>query len=188
MPANLTPEYERAEQRYREAGDDAERLEALREMLSTIPKHKGTEKMQADLKRRISQLVKAGGKRARARTVDPFHVPRGGAGQIVLLGLPNVGKSMLVATTTDASVKVAEYPYTTALPVPGMWPYQDVQIQVVDTPPVTAEHVPPGLFGTQQSHRLYLMAHFQCSVRLRPRYILYKFGVHGSDHSSHKNE
>lgn len=148
MPANLTPDYERAEKRLRQAADDAERLDALREMLSTIPKHKGTEKMQADIKRRISQMAKAAAKKTHVKGADPFHIPRGGAGQIVLLGPPNVGKSQLVATTTHAAVKVADYPFTTALPVPGMWYYQDVQLELVDTPPVTAGHVPPGLMGT----------------------------------------
>ncbi|MCJ7544264.1 MAG: 50S ribosome-binding GTPase [Phycisphaerae bacterium] len=148
MPANLTPEYEHAEERLRQAADDAERLEALREMLSTIPKHKGTEKMQADIKRRISQVTKAAAKKTQVRGVDPFHVPRGGAGQIVLVGPPNVGKSHLLATTTHAAVKVANYPFTTTVPAPGMWNYQDVQLELVDTPPVTAGQIPPGLLGT----------------------------------------
>jgi len=148
MPANLTPEYERAERRHRQAATDDEKLDALREMLRTIPKHKGTEKMQADLKRRISQLRKAAAKKGPSKGLDPFHVPKGGAGQVVLVGPPNVGKSMLAAATTNAPVKVAEYPYTTAIPVPGMWQYDDVQIQLIDTPPMTAEHVPPGLIAT----------------------------------------
>lgn len=148
MPANLTPEYERAEQTYRQATDDEERLDALREMLRTIPKHKGTEKMQADLKRRISQMRKAAAKKGASRGPDPFHIPKGGAGQVILVGPPNVGKSMLVAATTNAPVKAADYPFATALPVPGMWQYEDVQIELVDTPPVTPDHVPPGLTGT----------------------------------------
>lgn len=148
MPANLTPEYERADRKYRLAASDAERLDALREMLSAIPKHKGTEKMQADLKRRISQLRKLSVKKGASRGPDLFHVPKSGAGQIVLVGAPNTGKSMLVATTTNASVKVADYPFTTPLPVPGMWQYEDVQIELVDTPPMTADRVPPGLMGT----------------------------------------
>jgi ribosome-interacting GTPase 1 len=147
MPANLTPAYEKAEQRYREAVSDEDKLDALREMLSTIPKHKGTEKLQADLKRRISQARKAGSKKA-VKGADPFHVPRSGAGQVVLVGPPNVGKSAIVAATTKAQVKVAPYPFTTQLPQPGMAHFEDVQIQLVDTPPITAEHVPPGLHGT----------------------------------------
>jgi ribosome-interacting GTPase 1 len=151
MPANVTPEYERAERRFREADSDDERLDALRQMLRTLPKHKGTEKMQADIKRRISQLRKAAAKRGPSRGPDLFHVPKGGAGQVVLVGPPNVGKSLLVATTTNAPVKVADYPYATPLPVPGMWPYEDVQIELVDTPPLTADHVPSGLMGTIRS-------------------------------------
>lgn len=147
MPANLTPDYERAERRYREAADDEERLAALREMFATVPKHKGTEKIQADLKRRISQFRKALARKP-AKTTDPFHVPRSGAGQAVLVGLPNVGKSSLVATLTHAPVKVGEYPFTTSVPAPGMCRYQDVQIELVDTPPLTAEHVPGGLLNT----------------------------------------
>ena len=147
MPANLTPDYERAEQRYRAAADDDQRLEALREMFATIPKHKGTEKLQADLKRRISELRKAAHKK-KAGGTDLFHVPRSGAGQVVLVGPPNVGKSLLVGKTTHAPVKVADYPFTTALPVPGMAWHHDVQIELVDTPPVTAEHIPGSLLGT----------------------------------------
>lgn len=148
MATNVSPEYEKADQKYREATDDDQRLLALREMLSTIPKHKGTEKMQADIKRRISQLRKAEGKKGSKRGPDPFHVPKSGAGQVVLVGPPNVGKSMLVAAATNASVKVADYPFTTAIPAPGMAMYEDAQIQLVDTPPVTAGHVPSGLMGT----------------------------------------
>jgi len=147
MPTNVTPEYERAERRYREARSDEEKLDALREMLSTVPKHKGTEKLQADIKRRISQLRKAEAKKGGGKSVDPYHVPRGGAGQVLLVGTPNSGKSSLVAATTNAHVKVADYPFATPLPVPGMWPHEDVQIQLVDTPPVTAEHIPGGLVG-----------------------------------------
>lgn len=147
MPANLTPDYERAEQRYRAASTDDERLEALREMFATIPKHKGTEKLQADLKRKISQLRKAAARKP-AKGTDLFHVPRAGAGQVVLVGPPNSGKSQIVGKTTHAPVRVAEYPFSTPLPVPGMAHYQDVPIELVDTPPVTADHIPGGLLGT----------------------------------------
>jgi len=151
MPANLTPDYTRAEDRLRRAATDAERLDALQEMLRTIPKHKGTEKMQADIKHRLSKLRKTVAGRSSAKGPDPFHVPKGGAGQVVLVGPPNVGKSMLLARTTNAPAKVAEYPFTTALPVPGMARFEDAQIQLVDTPPVVADHVPGGLIGTIRS-------------------------------------
>jgi len=148
MPANLTPEYEKAELRYRQAATDEERLAALQVMLGAIPKHKGTEKMQADLKRRISQLRQAEQKAAHGKGPDPFHIPRSGAGQVVLIGPPNTGKSSLLAATTHAAVKVADYPFSTVVPQPGMWDKDGVQIELVDTPPLTAEHVPTGLMGT----------------------------------------
>ena len=148
MPANVTPEYERAERRYREATTDEERLAALQDMLATIPKHKGTEKMQADIKRRLSQLRKQQQKPAHAKGPDPFHIPRGGVGQVVLAGPPNTGKSSLLAATTNAEVRVADYPFTTTVPQPGMWSLDHVQIELVDTPPLTPEHVPAGLMGT----------------------------------------
>lgn len=148
MPANLTPEYEKAERRYRQATNDEERLAGLQEMFSAIPKHKGTEKMQADLKHRISQLRRQEQTTAHSKGPDPFHIPKGGAGQVVLIGPPNTGKSSLLAATTHAAVKVAEYPFTTVLPQPGMWHKDDVQIELVDTPSLTPEHVPTGLMGT----------------------------------------
>ena len=147
MPTNVTPEYERAERAYRAAATDDEKLACLRDMLSTVPKHKGTEKLQADIKRRISQLRKAETRKGKSRSVDPFHLPKSGAGQVILVGLPNVGKSSLVAATTNAPVKVADYPFSTAMPAPGMWLRQDVQIELVDTPPITADHMPKGMMG-----------------------------------------
>jgi len=148
MPANLSPEYEKAEQRYRQASTDDERSTALQDMLSTIPKHKGTEKMQADIKRRLSHLRKQQQKPVHAAGPDPFHVPKRGAGQVVLIGPPNTGKSSLLAATTNAAPKVADYPFTTVLPQPGMWIVEDVPIELVDTPPLTPDHVPSGLMGT----------------------------------------
>lgn len=148
MPANLTPEYEKAELLYREATHDRDRLVALQEMLSAIPKHKGTEKMQADLKRRISQLRKEEQKSSHGKGPDPFHIPKSGAGQVVLVGPPNSGKSSLLVVTTNAAAKVADYPFTTVVPQPGMWHQEDVQIELVDTPAITLDHLPTGLIGT----------------------------------------
>jgi hypothetical protein len=151
MPANLTPDYKKAEDWYRSAATDEEKLAALEEMLRTIPKHKGTEGLQADIKRKMSKLkasVEFGAKKGGGKHADVFHIPRGGAGQVVLLGLPNSGKSSIVSHLTNAHVNVADYPFATDKPVPGMMKYEDVQIQLVDTPPITAEFAPPGLVNT----------------------------------------
>ncbi len=143
MPANLTPQYKEAEQRYREAGGREEKLAALHEMLALLPKHKGTEKLQADLRQRIARLESEEPHRAGARRVDPGHVRREGAGQWVLLGPPNAGKSALLRALTHAHPEVAPWPFTTRLPLPGMMPFEDVQVQLVDTPAVSPGHVEP---------------------------------------------
>ncbi len=149
MAANLTPQYLEAEAKYRAAKTPAEQLAALEEMWRELPKHKSSEKIQAELKKKLSATRKAlqqGGKKSVARA-DPFSVPRSGAGQVALLGTPNVGKSSIVGGLTNAHVKIADYPFATAVPVPGMVPFEDVQVQLIDTPPVTAAHVPPGMPG-----------------------------------------
>jgi hypothetical protein len=145
MPANLSPEYLAAEQQFKAAHSAAEKLEALELMLSTIPKHKGTEKLQADIKRRISQLRKESQKKGAAHAVPFYLVPKEGAGQVALLGPANSGKSRLLCALTHARPEVADYPYTTRLPTPGMMDYQNVQIQLVDLPPLGREFMEPWL-------------------------------------------
>ena len=151
MPANLTPEYRNAEKEYRAAATPGEKLAALEHMLATIPRHKGTDHLQGDIKRRISKLKSSPQGPAGTRHLDIFRVERSGAGQVVLLGTPNVGKSAIIAATTKAKVQVADYPFATAMPVPGMMPFEDVKIQLVDLPPVTAEQMPAGMMGTIRS-------------------------------------
>ncbi len=147
MPANLTPMYRRAEETFRQAATTAEKIAALEEMYALLPKHKGTEKMQADIRQRLSRLREVGQQEKAHGGVDLFHVARQGAGQFVLLGTPNAGKSSLVAALTKARVTVAPYPFSTHAPVPGMMPYEDIQIQLVDMPPITAEGFVPGMVG-----------------------------------------
>ena len=148
MPANLTPMYRKAEEAFRQAKTVAEKVAALEEMYATIPKHKGTEKMQADIKHRLAKLRETAQQQKGRSGVDVFHVERQGAGQFVLVGLPNSGKSALVGALTKAHVTVAPYPYATHAPVPGMMPFEDIQVQLVDTPPLTPEGVVPGMTGT----------------------------------------
>jgi len=140
MPANLTPDYYDAEKRYKKAKTREERMAAIEEMLAVIPKHKGTEKLQGDLKKRLSKLRnledKRGGKRG-----DPYKIPREGAGRAVLVGAPNSGKSAMMKALTNAEPEVAPYPFSTVKPAPGMMDYEDIKIQLVDTAPVTPDRV-----------------------------------------------
>ena len=143
MPTNTTPEYKKAEEAYRQAREPRERLECLREMFRTIPKHKGTEHLQADIKTRIKQLTEelAGPKKGGHRS-GPSHVVRPeGAGQLCLIGPPNSGKSSLHAAWTGSRTDIGPYPFTTHLPVPGMLPFEDIHFQLVDLPPVSADYM-----------------------------------------------
>jgi ribosome-interacting GTPase 1 len=152
MPTNVTAEYKKAEDAFRRAREPRERLECLREMMRTIPKHKGTEHLQADIKSRIKQLTeelsapKKGGRRS-----GPSHVVRPeGAAQLCLLGPPNAGKSSLHARLTGSRTEVGPYPFTTHLPVPGMLPHEDIHFQLVDLPPVSGEFMEPWMVATMQ--------------------------------------
>jgi hypothetical protein len=152
MPANLTPDYFKAEEWYRSATTHDEKILALEQMLAVMPKHKGTEHLQADLKRKLSQLRDAATQQKKTgKHVDIFHVPPSGAGQVVLLGMPNTGKSAILAALTNAKVNVADFPFATHAPVPGMVKYEDVQIQLVDMPPITADYMAPGQVGTYRN-------------------------------------
>jgi ribosome-interacting GTPase 1 len=146
MAVNLPPQYHDAEARYKKARTPEEKLAALREMWVILPKHKASEKVQADLKTTISELTdeiehaRLGPKKA---APGSHKVPKQGAGQVVFLGPPNAGKSRLLTRLTKASPAVAPYPFTTREPIPGMMDYEDVRVQLVDLPPVTADHYEP---------------------------------------------
>ncbi len=142
MPANLSPEYKAAADALRKARDPAERLELLREMLRVIPKHKGTDHLQGDLKRRIKELDEelAGPRKGGVRSGPVLVVRPEGAAQVALIGPPNSGKSALHARLTGSSAKVAAYPFTTQYPEPGMMPVDDVMLQIVDLPPLSSQH------------------------------------------------
>jgi uncharacterized protein len=141
MPANLTPQYMEAEKRFKQAQSVEDKVAALEEMMATIPKHKGTEKLQAELKKKMSalrkeseQTKKGGGRR------ESFVVEREGARQLALVGAPNSGKSQLVRALTHATPEVADYPYTTRTPIPGMLIFENVRLQLIDLPPISPEY------------------------------------------------
>jgi len=153
MPANLTPEYKAAEAAFRKARDPSERLEGLREMLRTIPKHKGTDHLQADIKRRIKELSEEleAPKKGPARGGPSFVVRPEGAAQLALIGPPNAGKSSLHARLTGSGAQIAPYPFTTQHPEPGMMSHEDVHFQLVDLPAVSPEHPVPWLASALQT-------------------------------------
>ncbi|MBN2200179.1 MAG: 50S ribosome-binding GTPase [Candidatus Aminicenantes bacterium] len=146
MPANLTPQYMELEKKLKTARMAREKLEILEEMLAVIPKHKGTEKMQAMLKTKIAKLREAGDKKpGAARYVSPYLIDRSGAGQIVVAGLPNSGKSSLIKALTGANPEIGDYPFTTKLPAPYMMKFENVRIQLIDTPPLMTDFIDTGL-------------------------------------------
>lgn len=148
MPANLTPQYQKAETSYRRAQSAAERVTCLEEMLQLIPKHKGTEKLQADLKTRLKETRSEQQSEARApKPGKSYKFPRQGAGTIIVLGAPNSGKSRLLKELTNAEPTVADYPFSTHEPMPGMMKWEDVVVQLIDTPPIASGHVEPYLTG-----------------------------------------
>jgi ribosome-interacting GTPase 1 len=139
MPANLGSDYLAAEDDFRKAETAAERIEALERMYAALPKHKGTEKLQADLKRRLSQTRKESQKKGAAHAAPFYLVAREGAGQVALVGPANSGKSSLLCALTHARPEVAPYPFTTHAPLPGMMAFEDVQIQLVDLPAIAED-------------------------------------------------
>jgi ribosome-interacting GTPase 1 len=148
MPTNLPPECAEIEARYRAATSTAEKIACLEELLSAIPKHKGTDHLRADLRRRLSKLREEPHvRRGASRQVSAFRIEREGAAQVAVVGCPNVGKSALVAALTNATPEVAEYPFTTWTPTTGMMQVADVQIQLIDTPPLHPDYLEPELIG-----------------------------------------
>ncbi|MBT8442817.1 MAG: 50S ribosome-binding GTPase, partial [Gammaproteobacteria bacterium] len=152
MPANLTADYRKSEAAYRQARDPAERLACLKEMLRTIPKHKGTDHLQADIKTRIKELtadLSSGGKGAQRH--GPVHAIRHeGAAQVALLGPPNSGKSSLHARLTGSHTPVGPYPLTTHEPIPGMLPHEDALLQLIDLPAISADYMEPWIVNALQ--------------------------------------
>jgi len=150
VPANLNADYMNAEQRWRNASDPKEKLAALQDMLRAIPKHKGTEKMQGDIKRRIAkvrdQIESRKGSGSSEKRRPAWVIDRQGAGQVLIAGPPNSGKSSLVAALTNAEPEIADYPFSTTLPTPAMMKSDGgVQVQLVDLPPLHVEMSPPWL-------------------------------------------
>ncbi|MBR2693589.1 MAG: 50S ribosome-binding GTPase [Thermoguttaceae bacterium] len=160
MAANLTPQYLRAEENYRRSATPEEELKWLQIMFAEIPKHKASEKMQMMLKTKISDVKKeieaarSASKKGGAKSVK---IPRQGAGTVVIIGGPNSGKSQLLTSFTKAKPEVAPYPFTTLQPMPGMMPWNDVTVQLIDTPPITPDYLEPYMYGFIRAADLALL-------------------------------
>ena len=140
MPANLPPQYFEAEKNFRQAKDPMEKIAALEEMLAIMPHHKGTDHLRAELRGRIAKLTEAAEKKTATKRRSMV-IPREGAAQIAVVGLPNSGKSQLVSSITNASPTVADYPFTTHNATPGMMEFENIKIQLIDTPPLAPQSI-----------------------------------------------
>jgi len=183
MPANLTPEFHDADEQFKRAETTAEKITALEAMLRTIPKHKGTEKMQADIKKRLARLRKDFQKeKSSGAHRRPVHqIDREGAGRVVLCGPPNSGKSCLLSRLTHAEPEVADYPFTTRIPAPGMMPFEDIQIQLIDTPPLAPEVFRPWQMAMIEQAELAALIFDVMDPDLldQTEYVLEKFAERG---------
>ena len=138
MPANLPPQYHEVEREYREAKIPSEKIELLKKMMAIMPKHKGTDKLQADLKSKISKLNKISQQKPIKKEQETLsHIDKEGAGQVILIGKPNTGKSQIISGLTKAISPATPYPFSTRKPIVGMMKFEDIKIQLIDTPSIT---------------------------------------------------
>ena len=158
MPTNLPPEYFEADRKFRKAESTSAKISSLEELIATVPKHKGTDKLRAELRRRLSKLrVDQQKKKSTSKHESEYHIEKEGAGRVAIIGSPNVGKSSLLAALTHATPKISESPFTTWAPVPGMMIIENIQVQLIDTPPLNKEHMDPEYFDILKSSNLLLL-------------------------------
>jgi ribosome-interacting GTPase 1 len=157
MPTNLPPEYFDAEKRYKQAATPQEKIAALEVLISTVPKHKGTDRLRADLRKKLSQLREDAIKRKRSGKGDLYTVERQGAAQAALVGFPNSGKSSVLKTLTNANPVIADYPMSTVTPLSGMMPFEDIQFQLVDLPPIGNESTDGWVSGVLRNADLFIL-------------------------------
>jgi small GTP-binding protein len=155
MPANLPPQFFQLQKKLNSTSDIEEKISILKEMLAVCPKHKGTERVQEEIKRKIAKLKKEEPKKIKKETL--YFVKKEGAAQVVILGKPNAGKTTLLNSLCKTSFKVAPYPFTTKFPQPGMMSFEDIKIQIVDMPPVSKDFKPGWMKNLAKSADLLLV-------------------------------
>ena len=159
MPTNVPPQYRDAEQRFRDAVTIQSKIAALQEMLQIMPKHKGTDHLKAQLRSRLSKLMTeldTSSSSGKGSKTEPFSLPKEGAGRCTLIGPTNVGKSLLLSSSTGAKSKVGSYALSTQEPIPGMFPFEDIYIQMVDTPPITNRSTQSRLYGLLRTTDIFI--------------------------------
>ncbi len=161
MPTNVPPQYREAEERYRQASTIQTKIASLQEMLAIMPKHKGTDHLKAQLRSRLSKLMadleQASSKGKGNGRVEPFSMPKEGGGRATLIGPTNVGKSLILNNATGARSRVGAYELSTQEPIPGMLIYEDVLIQLVDTPPISNPSTQGRLYGLLRNTDVFVI-------------------------------
>ncbi|MBU1099449.1 MAG: 50S ribosome-binding GTPase [Bacteroidetes bacterium] len=158
MPTNLPPEYYEAEKKFKDAFSPAEKAEAIEEMLSTIPKHKGTDKLRADYRRKLSKLKsEAKSQKKTTRHDSYFHIEKEGDARIAIVGDANTGKSSLVAALTHAHPEVSDSPFSTWIPTPGLLEVDNIRFQLIDTPPITRDYIEPECYDLLRTSDMILI-------------------------------
>ena len=140
MPANLTPEAKSKWNEVTLTKNPETKRQLMGEFLSLVPKHKGTEKMCSQVKRQMAQLREEIEKKKqqakKTGSAPSYYIPKAGAAQMAVIGPANAGRSSLLHSVTNSPVEVTAWPFGTYKPTPGMLPYQDIQFQLVEIPPI----------------------------------------------------
>jgi len=131
MPANVTVEYVKAQEKYLNAKTREEKITALEEMIREAPSHKGGENLRKQLKQRLAKLKQQ--KKAKASRKS-LMIPKEGDAQVCILGLTQSGKSTLLSKLTNARPKISDHPFTTTKPKIGTFDFEGVKIQLIEVP------------------------------------------------------
>jgi ribosome-interacting GTPase 1 len=134
MPANLPAEWYAIEKKYLEAKTLDEKIFWLEKLISVTPKHKGTEKLLANLRKRLSKLKNLKEEKKRKVGRQFFEFKKEGDIVVCFLGVANSGKSYLINKITNSNLESSEVPYETKLPKSVMKLQDGILFQLVEIP------------------------------------------------------